>query len=367
MATASAGREPGYGPVRFVLADGSSSPFATIPGSSAVLGWTPDGSGLVVTGSGETLPTIVAAATGAPVSTFRFPGWLGRTPPDGTKILLTRLMEHEGYSYAINLQYQGAPPAGSTPVSSGPPVWSPDGSAIAFTVGYGSFTGAVQVALAADLSVSGRAISDAREPSWQPIPGRDRLGKTVRVTDLYPPIEPYEHGMLDVGDGNLVYWEVVRQPRGQAGAGRARRPGLGLRRPGTRRGFDPERYRVVLFDQRGCGRSTPHASDPATDLRHNTTEHLIADMERLREHLGIDRWLLYGGSWGSTLMLAYAEQHPERVSEIVLIARHHDPPVRDRLALPTASAGSSPREWERFRDGVPQASATAIWWPPTRG
>lgn len=90
--------------------------------------------------------------------------------------------------------------------------------------------------------------------------------------------------------------------------------------PGQRRGFDPERYRIILFDQRNCGRSLPHASDPAVDLSANTTHHLVADMERLREHLGIDRWLLYGGSWGSTLILAYAETHPARVSEIVLVA-----------------------------------------------
>src|SRR5690349_22768491 len=90
--------------------------------------------------------------------------------------------------------------------------------------------------------------------------------------------------------------------------------------PNMRRTFDPERYRAVLFDQRGCGRSRPHASDPATSLAHNTTDHLVADMERLREHLGIDRWLVTGGSWGTTLGLVYAERHPERVSEIMLSA-----------------------------------------------
>ena len=86
-------------------------------------------------------------------------------------------------------------------------------------------------------------------------------------------------------------------------------PGSGCT-PSQRRSFDPEHYRIILFDQRNCGRSLPHASDPATDLTANTTQHLIADMERLREHLGVERWLLYGGSWGSTLMLAYAEAHP---------------------------------------------------------
>lgn len=94
-------------------------------------------------------------------------------------------------------------------------------------------------------------------------------------------------------------------------------PGSGLE-GSTGRSFDRDRYRVVLLDQRGCGRSVPHASDPAADMSVNTTAHLLADMERLRESLGIERWLLYGGSWGSTLILAYAERHPERVSEIVI-------------------------------------------------
>src|SRR5699024_9955166 len=96
-------------------------------------------------------------------------------------------------------------------------------------------------------------------------------------------------------------------------------PGSGAT-PSWRRFFDPARYRVVLFDQRGCGRSTPHAGDDASALRHNTTQDLIADIERLREHLRIDRWLLFGGSWGSTLGLAYAVHHPGRVSGLVLWA-----------------------------------------------
>jgi proline iminopeptidase len=139
------------------------------------------------------------------------------------------------------------------------------------------------------------------------------------VEPPYPPTRPHEHGMLEVGDGNAVYWEVCGNPAGKPALIVHGGPGSGCR-PGQGRFFDPERYRLVLFDQRGCGRSTPHASDPATDMRANTTAHLIADMERLREHLGIDRWLLYGYSWGSTLLLAYAEQYPERVSEIVISA-----------------------------------------------
>jgi len=94
-------------------------------------------------------------------------------------------------------------------------------------------------------------------------------------------------------------------------------PGSGLS-TGQRQWLDPGRYRIIQFDQRGCGGSTPHASDPATDMSRNTTDHLISDMERLRHHLGVDHWLLFGGSWGSTLILAYAERYPERVSEIVI-------------------------------------------------
>ena len=115
-----------------------------------------------------------------------------------------------------------------------------------------------------------------------------------------------------------------------------------------RRMFDPERYRAVLFDQRGCGRSRPHASDPGTSLRDNTTDHLVADMERLREHLGIDRWLVTGGSWGTTLGLVYAERYPHRVSEIMLSAITTT--RRSELDWLYRGAGRFfPEEWERFR------------------
>lgn len=168
--------------------------------------------------------------------------------------------------------------------------------------------------------------------------------------ELYPPIEPYDRGMLDVGDGNRVYWEVCGNPDGKPAVVVHGGPGSGCG-PQARRFFDPRRYRVVLFDQRGCGRSTPHASDPATDLRHNTTWHLVADMERLREHLGIDRWLLYGGSWGSTLILAYAERFTERVSEIVI------PAVTTTRRSETdwlyrGVGRYFPEQWERFLDGA---------------
>lgn len=171
--------------------------------------------------------------------------------------------------------------------------------------------------------------------------------------ELYPPIEPYDRGMLEVGDGNRVYWEVSGNPHGKPALVVHGGPGGGSPRTPRPSSFDPDRYRVVQFDQRGCGRSTPHAGDPATDMRHNTTQHLIADMERLREHLGIQRWLLYGGSWGSTLILAYAEQYPLRVSEIVI------PAVttcrRSEIDWLYRGVGQFfPQAWDRFRDGVPE-------------
>ena len=125
------------------------------------------------------------------------------------------------------------------------------------------------------------------------------------MPSLYPEIEPYERGTLDVGDGNALYWESCGDPLGKPAVVLHGGPGSGCS-PAFRRYFDPSAYRVVLFDQRNCGRSTPHASDPETDLVHNTTGHLVADLERLRDRLGIDRWLVLGGSWGSTLALAYA-------------------------------------------------------------
>jgi proline iminopeptidase len=173
------------------------------------------------------------------------------------------------------------------------------------------------------------------------------------MAEPYPPNEPHDHGMLDVGDGNLVYWETRGNPNGKPAAIVHGGPGSGLE--GSKgRSFDPDRYRIVIFDQRGCGRSTPHASDPATDMSVNTTEHLLADLERLREHLGIDRWLLFGGSWGSTLILAYAERHPDRVSEIVI------PSVttcrRSEIDWLYRGVGRFfPEQWERFRAGVPEA------------
>jgi proline iminopeptidase len=139
------------------------------------------------------------------------------------------------------------------------------------------------------------------------------------VPDRYPEIEPNEHGMLDVGDGNLVYWETCGDPDARPAVVLHGGPGSGCS-PGMRRSFDPAAYRIILFDQRGSGRSTPRASDPAVSLAANMTKHLVADLERLRPHLGVQRWLVFGVSWGTTPGLAYAEQHPDRVSEIVFLS-----------------------------------------------
>lgn len=129
---------------------------------------------------------------------------------------------------------------------------------------------------------------------------------------LYPAIEPYRTGWLDTGDGHAVYYERSGRPGGKPAVFLHGGPGGGFS-PNHRRLFDPDVYDVLLFDQRGCGRSTPYAS-----LENNTTGHLVADIERLRALVGADRWLVFGGSWGSTLALAYAQAHPERVSELVL-------------------------------------------------
>jgi len=138
-----------------------------------------------------------------------------------------------------------------------------------------------------------------------------------RPDPLYPPIEPYASGMLDVGDRQQIHWEECGNPAGKPVVFLHGGPGGGIEST-VRRLFDPARYRVVLFDQRGCGRSRPHAGEPDADLSANTTWHLVADIERLREYRGIDRWQVFGGSWGSALALAYAEDHPDRVTELVL-------------------------------------------------
>ena len=164
----------------------------------------------------------------------------------------------------------------------------------------------------------------------------------------YPPIEPYETGMLDAGDGNLIYWEVCGNPDGVPALIVHGGPGSGCTTT-VRAAFNPDCYRIILFDQRNCGRSTPHASDPAADMSLNTTEHLIRDMEHLRERLGVDKWLLRGGSWGVTLSLAYAERYPERVSGMILVGVTSTRP--SELDWLYRGAGCIfPEAWTRFRD-----------------
>ncbi|OCJ11865.1 prolyl aminopeptidase [Rhizobium sp. AC27/96] len=170
---------------------------------------------------------------------------------------------------------------------------------------------------------------------------------TEILRTLYPEIEPYATGHLDVGDGHVIYWERVGTPGAKPAVFLHGGPGGGSS-PNHRRQFDPALYDVTLFDQRGCGRSTPHAG-----LEANTTWHLVADIERLREMADVEKWLVFGGSWGSTLALAYSETHPERVSELV---------VRGIYTLTRAELdwyyqfGVSemfPDKWERFVAPIP--------------
>ena len=169
----------------------------------------------------------------------------------------------------------------------------------------------------------------------------------------YPVGEPHAQGMLDVGDGHRIAWTVSGSPDGKPAVLLHGGPGSGAA-PAWRGYLDPARYRIVQFDQRGCGRSTPSAAEDVADLSANTTAHLVADVERLREHLGVERWLVLGASWGSTLGLAYARAHPGRVSEVVLFAVATT--TRREIEWITRDVGRIfPREWEAFRDAVPPA------------
>ena len=174
------------------------------------------------------------------------------------------------------------------------------------------------------------------------------------MTGLFPEIESDDHGMLSVSDGNLVYWETSGNPNGKPAVVLHGGPGSG-RWVWQRRLFDPDAYRVVQFDQRGCGRSTPHASDVATDLKSNTTWKLVEDIEALRQHLGIARWQVLGGSWGSTLALAYAERHPDRVAELILFGVTTGRRAEFDWLFRGGVAVLFPEQWERLRAAVPAA------------
>jgi proline iminopeptidase len=170
------------------------------------------------------------------------------------------------------------------------------------------------------------------------------------MAGLYPELEPFEDAMLDVGDGQHVYWEICGNPSGKPAVVLHGGPGSGCT-PEHRRFFDPAAYRIVLFDQRGAGRSEPQAGEATVDLSTNTTQHLIADIEVLREHLGVDRWLVWGYSWGSTLALAYAEHHPDRVTEAVLGSVTMSRPAEIQW-LYRGVGRFFPEQWRRFQHGV---------------
>jgi proline iminopeptidase len=166
---------------------------------------------------------------------------------------------------------------------------------------------------------------------------------------LYPPIRPYRKGFLRVSELHEIYFEESGNRRGKPVVFLHGGPGGGTEAK-MRRFFDPKRYRIVLFDQRGCGKSRPHAS-----LVDNTTWHLVEDIERLRQHLGIERWLVFGGSWGSTLALAYAEAHPKAVTELILrgifLLRRWE--VEWLYQNPFGTGAQFPEGWETFINHIP--------------
>src|SRR5581483_4054476 len=161
---------------------------------------------------------------------------------------------------------------------------------------------------------------------------------------------PCDSGLLDVGEGNRIFYERSGNPRGTPAVYLHGGPGAGFT-PGARRLFDPEKYDVVLFDQRGCGRSEPLLRE-RSQLRFNTTHDLIADIEALRTHLQVGRWVVVGGSWGTTLALAYAQSHPDRVRALVLAGVTTT--SKREVDWTTRGVGPIfPREWERFVGRIP--------------
>lgn len=176
----------------------------------------------------------------------------------------------------------------------------------------------------------------------------DKTAGQKRATQfLFPAIDPFDQRMLDVGDGHRIYVEQCGNPAGVPAIVLHGGPGGGCS-PAMRRYFDPAEYRIILFDQRGCGRSRPHASVEA-----NTTWHLLADIERIREALGIDRWVVFGGSWGATLSLLYAQTHPERAAYLILRGVF----LMTSGELDWFYGGGAgrffPDQWERFVSPIP--------------
>jgi proline iminopeptidase len=174
----------------------------------------------------------------------------------------------------------------------------------------------------------------------------------VVSTGLYPDLDPYAQGYLDVGADNSVFWEQCGNPKGKPALVVHGGPGSGCS-PWHRRLFDPTVYNVTLFDQRNCGRSKPNASLRRTNLEANTTVHLVADMEKLRRHLGINRWLLLGGSWGCTLSLVYAETHPNCVTEMILFGVTTGQRKEFDWLFRGGLQSLFPQEWEGLRDWLP--------------
>lgn len=171
------------------------------------------------------------------------------------------------------------------------------------------------------------------------------------MSTQFPAIEPFDRGLLNVGDGHRVYWECCGNPAGKPALYLHGGPGVGCS-AGQRRFFDPSLYCAVLFDQRGSGRSRPLANEPDAELSTNTTAHLISDVEGLREMLGVERWTILGLSWGTTLALAYAQAHPERVSAMVL--GFVTTTSQREVQWITEDLGRIfPREWDRFASAVP--------------
>ncbi|MBF2022601.1 MAG: prolyl aminopeptidase [Hydrococcus sp. C42_A2020_068] len=167
------------------------------------------------------------------------------------------------------------------------------------------------------------------------------------MRELYPPIEPYNEGKLKVSDLHTIYFEEVGNPQGKPVIFLHGGPGGGID-PIYRQYFDPQQWRIVLFDQRGCGKSTPHA-----ELQENTTWDLVGDIDKLREHLGIEKWVVFGGSWGSTLSLAYSQTHPQRCQGLILRGIFL---LRKKELLWFYQEGASnifPDAWEEYLKPIP--------------
>jgi len=168
---------------------------------------------------------------------------------------------------------------------------------------------------------------------------------------LYPPIEPYETGMLDVGDGHSLYWELTGNPDGKPAVMLHGGPGGGSS-PDHRRQWNPDKYKILVFDQRGCGKSTPYAS-----LENNTTWDLVDDIEKLRTQVSkVEKWQVFGGSWGSTLSLAYSQKYPERVTEIILRGIFlFDQYEIDWMYAAGGASQVYPDKWDEFEALIPEA------------